>query len=226
MVGPNQASANFWVDTRVKESSEQNKNLTLEPALPVSVSVGDIAWITNLNSRGFTRDIYIDTINNVIQEGFPNSVLPITADLDGVVNLDSPYFTVPDQFSHIYGVEALGIEGTLPWTIPASIQNIPGYPGWAYDYSQGKLVIAGYPAQAAVGQSLRLLGYGKGGLLVSPGDTTTLNRSYLIKRAAEQMNLQLNDQKKLAVSSMHKNSADELMVSAVTMFEPNTIRIR
>lgn len=226
MVGPNQASGNFWAESRITASSEAYKNVSLDPSLPVGVSQGDIAWVTNLNSRGHSRDTYIDTINNVVQDAFPNFVTNISAVLDTVVSLDDPSFTVPDQFTHVYALEAQGIEGLSAWFLPQADQNIPGKSGWYYDYASRKLVIGGYAAQAAVGQEVRLLGYGREGILVNPGDTTALNRAYLVRAAAEMLKLGSGDQKMLASASMYKNQADELLVTAVTMFEPNTIRIR
>ncbi len=225
-VGPNLTTLNFWEETRVKDSSEANKNLTLEPALPTGVTAGDIAWLTNLNSRGFDRQTYIDTINEAIQESFPNHSLPIAETLADRVDLSSPFFTLPTTFTHIYAVEAQGVDDAMPWYIPFSDQNIPGKSGWSWDYASSQLVLGGYAAQAAGGQLIRVLGYGREGILASPEDSTLLDRSYLVRQAAESLMLQTGDQKKLAIASMHGNDGDEYLVKAVTMFEPNTIRIR
>jgi hypothetical protein len=59
-------SDNYMVERRIADSSEANQTLNITPAFPARSLIGDVAWITNLQSRGHQWDDYKNAINEVI----------------------------------------------------------------------------------------------------------------------------------------------------------------
>src|SRR5688500_5667010 len=87
-------SLNFWVESRVKESSEETQTLTLATSLATDVSVGDIAWLTNIHSKGFWRADYIDALNTIIQTAYPKYLEPLTYTFDGAWLMETRRVTI------------------------------------------------------------------------------------------------------------------------------------
>jgi hypothetical protein len=200
--------------------------LVLTPSLPGPVRRGDEAYMTNLESAGFARDIYVEEINSRVRAIFPNAVRPAAWTFPDAFNADVPYVTPPEDFTHVYGVSYpswWGAEAT-PYFVPHT--EYKDGDGWWWDKGHDRLVLNGGYAISASGAALTILGFGRWGALTDPDDVTGVDYEWLVHMAAGMMILSLRDARRQAEAAMHFNRADALRVKVSTPFPPNTIRIR
>lgn len=216
-------SPNYMQGTRISDSSESSQTLTLLPSLPYQVQIGDVAWITNIASRGFWWDQYLGAINETISASFPMHLVPITYTYpDSFVESD-PTIPAPLHLTHIYGVRYYDSDGWIR-DIPYSDQNLRTIPGWSVD--SGYIRLNGSVPSSVNGMTVQLLGYGRPAELVNPEDFTTLPTSWIVPTAANILKMGTGDQKQLALASMFNNMSDTMLVTAITQVQPGTVRIR
>ncbi len=218
-------SLNYLQETRVADSSEGGKVLTLSPAFPYPVLTGNEGWLTNLMSRGFWRNQYIDAINEVVASSHPMHLVPVSYTYPESFSEDDPSIPAPLHLTHVYGVQYYDSEG---WEIdiPYSDQNLRTIPGWSIDAASATVLISGGFRSVMNGMSVRLMGYGRPAELTLPGDFTTLPAAYIVPAAAAILRQAKGDQKQLSSASMLDNRADSFLVTAITQVQPGTIRVR
>jgi hypothetical protein len=216
-------SVNYMAESRVIDSTETTQTLTLQPPLPGQILVGDVAWMTNLHSRGFWKSQYREAINEAINESFPMHLVPVDYTYPETFWADDPTIPAPLHLTHIYAVQYYDADGWVR-DIPYSDQNLRTSPGWSVE--AGVIRLNGSVPANVNGMTVRLLGYGRPAELVNPGDYTTLPTSWVVPKAASILRTGTGDQKQLAVSSMLTNTADTMLVTAITQVQPGTIRIR
>jgi hypothetical protein len=224
IAGPN-VSDNFWIERRVDSSSEDTTSLTIRPALPAQVQLGDVAWLTNIRSCGAHISTYIEHINMAINRAFPQHLQELASTLADPFDMTDPYITVADDLTHVYRVEYEDASGDV-WEIPLASQNRRGLSGWYFDDTTKSLFVSSNYAGMAHGTTVRVLGYGKGGILTDPGDMTGCDANWIVERVASSVIRSTGDQKRLAEASMHTNESKEAMVANITNVQPGTIRIR
>lgn len=218
---------NFWLERRVQSLAETTQTLTLVRPMPARMYAGDVAWMTNLNSRGWPRRSYINATNAVLQSSFPKHLVEDSYTYSPVMDGETWYLSYPERLTHIYRIAAVTTD-SWPYEleVPMSYQSTPGYPGWAVDATNSQLVLSGAWIGNVRGRSLKVYGYSREGILSGPADTTQLEMGYLIPEAARKLTLAKRDQKLLSTVSMLENQAMYREASGITQLEPGTIRIR
>ncbi len=213
---------NVGIETRIVDSVDGG--LVLQPPLPSPPRQGDRAYVTNLESMGFTRDTYVEQINAHIEYMFPDYTIPaywaFTTSFDGEI----PFLTPPVEFTHITSVgwNAAGDSGRLE-SVPHSAEHMDG---WGWDDFRQRIVIYGRWRDAASGAYMQVRGYGGCPRLENPGDTTPLDAEFLVHATAGDMIMSLRDARRQAEGAWHSNRADALRVKAIRMLPPGTVRIR
>jgi hypothetical protein len=217
-------NANYNVERRISDSSEANQTLSISPGFPAQVTIGQIGWVTNLQSRGHWWDDYRNAINEIIA-GATHHKMPVDYTYPGTFLATDPSIPVPLHMTHIYRVQYLGPDNMLH-TVPQSSQNLQSVPGWTTDLASGRVIINGSWPSVLNGATIRLSGYGRPAELVDPGDFTSLNVAYIVPAAASLLRQSKGDAKLLSSASMMSNESIESMLGGITMMEPNTIQVR
>lgn len=218
-------NANLNTERRVQDSSEASQTLTITPPFPAQVLIGQVGWVTNLQSRGFWRDDYVNAINEVQSGSSMFHAVPVDYTYPGTFLSSDPTIPVPLHLTHIYRVQYVGPDNYL-YTVPFSDQNIQTVPGWSVDFASGRVVINGSWQSVLNEGSIRLSGYGRPAEMVNPTDFTTLNVDYIVPKAASLLRQSKGDAKLLSSASMMNNDSIEAMLGGITIMEPNTIRVR
>jgi hypothetical protein len=218
-------SLNYGLNRRILDSSEDATLLTLKPPLPANISTGDVAWITNLHSRGFWLSQYASAINTVVVESFPGHAVPLSYTYPDVFSGADPAIPLPQQMTHVYAVRATNSEGTTQ-PVPLASWNTLGGPGWSFDASAGTIVI-GDPYRCGMeGWQVTILGYGRAATLLNYSDVTTVDPEFIVNKAAASLRWSKGDQKRFPEAANFQSRSDLTMVKSFTMHEPNTIRVR
>lgn len=224
IVSPN-TSGNYNIESRVGDSSESTQTLTIYPPFPEAVAIGQIAWVTNLQSKGFWKDDYINAINEVISGSSMFHKMPVDYTYPGTFLASDPSIPVPLHMTHVSGVQYVGPDSMI-YTVPFSDQNVQSVPGWSVDFASGRIIINGSWQSVLNEGTIRLTGYGRPAELVNPTDYTTLNVDYVVPRAASILRQSKGDQKLLSSASMMSNDALDAMLGGITIMAPNTIQVR
>ena len=217
-------SDNYNVERRVADSSESSQTLNITPSFPAQVTVGQIGWVTNLQSRGHWWEDYRNVINEVIS-GATHHKMPVDYTYPGTFLASDPSIPIPLHMTHIYRVEYLGPDNVL-YTLPQSSQNIRSVPGWSVDLASGRVMVNGSWQSVLNEATIRLSGYGRPAELTDPGDFTTLNVAYVVPLAASILRQSKGDAKLLSSASMMTNESIEAQLGGITIMEPNTIQVR
>jgi hypothetical protein len=218
-------SDNYMVERRIADSSEANQTLNITPAFPARSLIGDVAWITNLQSRGHQWDDYKNAINEVIAGAGTFHSVPVDYTYPLSFMYEDPTIPIPLHMTKIYGVQYLGPDGWI-YDVPFSDQNVRHVPGWSIDFASTRVQINGSWGPTLNGAPVRLLGYGRPAELVNATDFTTLNTSYLVPAAASILRQSKGDAKLLSSASMMDNAAIEAMLAGITQNQPGTIQVR
>lgn len=213
---------NVGAESRIVDSVDGG--LVLQPPLPSAPRLGDRAYVTNLESQGFTRDTYVEQINAHIEYMFPDYTVPAYWAFPTAFDGASPFLTPPVEFTHItaIGWNTAGDAGRLQ-SIPPSSDYMDG---WGWDDFAGRIVIYGRWRDAAHGAPLQIRGFGPAPRLENPADMTPINAEYLVQSTAADLIMSLRDARRQAEGAWHANRADALRVKAIRMLPSGTIRIR
>lgn len=220
-------SANYLAERRVYLSDEATQTLTITPAFPAQVLSGTEAWITNLESKGFWRQQYVNAINNAIRLSYPMHLVPLEYTYPGTFDYLDPTIPTPSQLTHLWGVS--WYDPYTPRWNPMSMSpsNVPGSAyGWWFDYSTGAVGVGYKDAEALNAYSMKLHGYGRPAPLVEADDITTVNANWIVNRVAEMLLDSKGDQRKLANAARFENKAELYIGLNVTQVQPGTIKIK
>lgn len=220
------SSPNYLAGSRVIDFSEDTQTLTLKPNLPANVALGDQAWLTNLYSKGFYREEYIDAINSAIEASYPNFLLPLAHEFTTPWDPATPFLTLPSTMKKVYGVvhyAAGGEADALP--VPMALQNLGYLPGWWFDYANKRLTINDPFRSSLAGRTVKALGYGKATPLANATDPTPVDAEWLTDMAAEILKLGAGDQRLLANAAMLRNTADANRGKMATIAQPDTLDV-
>jgi len=199
-------------------------SLVLAEDLPGAVKRGDRGYIVNLESNGFARDTYVDTLNDTIEGSFPNALQPATWTFVDVFDAEYPYLTPPDGFTHLCElIIPAGVWTTNPVYIPLG-SDISA--GWYWDDGVGRITLTGGYRDWAGGMLLTLNGFGPWSRLEAGTDRTGIDRQWLTEMAAGSLVISLRDPRRQAEGAMRLNRADGYLPKMITMLPANTIRIR
>jgi hypothetical protein len=213
---------NIGIETRVLDSV--GGGLTLEPPLASPPRRGDRAYLTNLESQGFTRDTYVETINDHIDFMFPDYLIPAYWAFTDAFNGTSPFITPPMEFTHItsVGYNAAYDSGRVEY-IPAANEYMDG---WGWDAQEERLVIYGRWRTAANGAYMQIRGFGRCPRLEADDDQTPIDMEFLVQSTSADLIMSLRDARRQAEGAWHANRADALRVKAIRMLPSGTVRIR
>lgn len=213
---------NVTAETRVIDSA--NGGLVLDPPLPSAPRRGDRAYLTNLESQGYTRDTYVETINDHIDFMFPDYTIPAYWAFTDAFDGASPFVTPPSEFTHItsIGYNAAFDSGRIE-LIPSANEYMDG---WRWDDQEGRIVIQGNWRYAASGAYMQLRGFGRCPRLETADDQTPIDMEFLVHSTAADLIMSLRDARRQAEGAWHANRADAIRVKAIRMLPSGTIRIR
>lgn len=213
---------NVGVETRVIDSSDGG--LVLQPPLTSAPRRGDRAYLVNLESQGFSRSTYVETINDHIDFMFPDYTIPAYWAFTDTFDGEEPFLTPPSEFTHItaVGYNAAFDSGRLE-LIPPSNEYMDG---WSWDDFAGRIVIHGRWRSAASGAYLQIRGFGRCPRLEAPDDMTPLDAEFLVQSTSADLIMSLRDARRQAEGAWHANRADALRVKAIRMLPSGTVRIR
>lgn len=218
------AAENIGREVRVRDSVDGA--LVLSPALPADVRRGDRAYLTNLESSGFVRRSYVESLNDHIADIFPNCLRPASWTFTTVFDGAAPYLVPPEEFTHLttVGYPASQWSPSEDFIPQFGINDYSA--GWYWDEAQGRIVIQGGYVGAVSGMYLTIRGFGRWGALESDSDVTGIDSQWLVQQTAGDMILSLRDARRQSEAAMHINRADGYLPKAITNLPPNTIRIR
>lgn len=217
---------NIGRESRVEDSN--SGGLSLAMPLASSPAVGDRAYLTNLESRGFPRQRYVNCINDRIRDSFPLFLLPATwtfgVDDSVSFNPNTPYLTPPADFTHIYSVD-YPTQGYAPYEtdIPMGSDVVAG---WWWDDAEERIVIGGVYRSLASSLPVRIRGYKRHPILTHPSDQCAVDRKWVTEMSAGTLIISLRDQRRLPEGQNHINRADSWMSGMSTNVMPGTVRIR
>lgn len=220
------SSENIGREVRIRDSVEGA--MTVTPVLPAVIRRGDIAYLTNLESSGFTRQTYVNQINARIWGSFPNCLRPAVwiyrEDNGGLFDWQYPYLTPPEQFTHLYAVGyPIDAWGPGELSIPMTDENRAG---WYWDGANDRIVLQGGYANEAHGREVQIRGFGRWGRLENNSDVTGVDHQWLVEMTSGLMIQSLRDARRLSEAAMHVNRADGYLPKAITQVPAGTIRIR
>lgn len=209
--------------TRRVTGSSFSGTLQLSPNLPYAAQVGDTFDIVNFRGVGHRRAEYKTAINSVIRRLGDNALEPMNVALKSTLSMDNPRQRVPENVVMICGVEVLS-EGQWNRVRKA---NRPDSAGWWID--RGSMEISFSPAWAdmLLGKSVRITGMKLPGQLDRESDRTLVDPEWIIESASG--NLQIGNPSNagnLAPGQYLANRADSVRAKAITIPEPNCVRIR
>lgn len=198
--------------------------LRLSPPLPNIPRRGDTAYLTNLESTGFPRQVYVNQINAHILQAFPNDLRPAVWTFTDRFDAASPYLVPPQEFTHLYDVAYPSyLYSPLEEHIPMTDRNRPG---WYWDWAAKRIVIQGAYAAAVHNQYLTIRGYGRWEALEDNTDQTDIDRQWLTSITAGDMIISLRDPKRMSEGAMRLNRADGFHIKMTGQFPDGMIRIR
>lgn len=214
--------ANVGREVRVLDS--RDGELILTPALPSPPRAGDIGYLVNLESSGFMRQTYINEANANLRGSFPNYAVPLAWTFTEMFSGDLPYLTPPPEFTHISSV-SYQVPGWSPYPVyvPLGDQNTAG---WWWDSGAGRLVIGGGYRDQANGTFVEIRGFGRSPRLTVGSQTTGADYQWLVAQSAGNLVWSLRDPKRAAEAANSINRADSYLIKGLTMYPPDTIRIR
>jgi hypothetical protein len=213
---------NVGREVRIRDSVDGG--LVLTPPLASPPRTGDRAYVTNLESTGFTRDTYVEQINAHIEDLFPNYTVPAYWSFPDAFSAESPFLTPPVEFTHI---------ASIAYPVPGDPGNLVEIPyaaeymdGWRWDEYADRLIIGGRYRDHAHSAFFQIRGFGPHPPLTSADDQTSIDSEFLVQTVAADMIMSLRDPRRQAEGAWHANRADALRVKAIRMLPPGTIRIR
>lgn len=213
---------NLGVETTVVDSVDGV--LTLSPALPSIPRRGDRAYLTNLESTGFPRQVYVNQINAHILQAFPNDLRPAVWTFTDRFDAATPYLIPPPEFTHLYDVSWPSSRfSPLEEHVPMTDRNRAG---WYWDWAAERIVIQGGYAAALHGAYLTIRGFGRWEELKDDAEITGLDRQWLTSITAGDMIISLRDPKRMSEGAMRLNRADGFHVKMAMNLPDGTIRIR
>lgn len=216
------SGGNIGVETTVVDSVDGV--LTLSPPLPNVPRRGDTAYLTNLESTGFPRQVYVNQINAHILQAFPNDLRPAVWTFPDLFTASSPYLVPPQEFTHLYDVAwPSALYTPLEEHIPMTDRNRSG---WYWDWASERIVIQGAYAAAVNGQALTIRGFGRWEALEDNTDQTGVDRQWLTSITAGDMIISMRDPKRMSEGAMRLNRADGFHLKMAIQLPDGTIRIR
>lgn len=216
---------NVGVQVHVLDST--GAALVLDPPLPAPPRAGDTAYLTNLESTGFTWDQYGEEINAQIRGIFPECVQPAVWTFTDPFDVEFPYLTPPAEFTHIYQVDyPSGAWAAESYESIPQEHEIGERDGWWWDDARDRIVLGGNYRPLLGGAYLTIRGFGRWPELVNPSDVTGVSFEWLRYAAAGVLTWSLRDQRRQAEAANNVNRADGLRIKVGTRFPPNTVRIR
>lgn len=220
-----EASANYWRETRVIAYAGDTQVFSFQPALPYQIQTGEQLWLTNIQSRGWWRQQYIDSINASIRRMRGRNDVPINYLYENYPYEDRMEVAKPTNLTKLYGIEVWVGDDPYPQTMPMAPQNREDLAGWSYNYATGMITIRSYGWLPNELGAVRILGFGPETDLVNPGDVTRVPYAFIIPDAAARLMRGKGDPRVLANAAQTQNMAENEFAAAVVNYPPGTISV-
>lgn len=205
---------------RCVSSALNNLTITFSPESPNAINLGD-----EIQVFGIRRNLRIQQIDRAIREAqadaFPMYRLLHSADVEDVYLPDeNPDITLPAEFTHVFSVSYLGLDGNYYDTRPGK----PGTGGWHLEPGR-KLRITGESRWYANNRTIRVRGYRQEPPLTLDTDETGIDPEWLTVTAALYIRLRQEGQEGMMKAGQIGARADALRAIASTPVAANSRRV-
>lgn len=203
----------------VMSNSPAEKSINIEPPMPMPSMPGDEFDLYNYRGNGWTVDQYNSAINQSISRaGDEHSPLPYVATIDH----DDEYLTIPAEFSHFSGVQAVDRRG--------SRKEVP-----TKDYSimrgTRELTLKGrYSYRGGQYRTLRIVGSRRPDQLLTDDARTHIPFDWMVEQAAaillsHDVSMGITQGERDRLLAMKQQGADGRRSMVIRSFPPNTFKL-
>jgi hypothetical protein len=219
-------SGNYWQETRITSYDGNTNAFTVSPNFPSAIQENEVIWLTNIYSKGFWRQQYIDAINSSVKKFTGINAVPLNYTITGLTYGETAEIARPDALTHIYGVTMWGYDDTTPYDIPMAPQNRSDLAGWSYDYATKQIRLRSFSWVPREIETIRILGFGSEGGMTLPTDTTRASYALIVPDAAARLLRGKGDPRLLANAAQTQSMADTWFPASTTQYPPNTLSVR
>lgn len=215
---------NAGVTRRVIGSDFETQTITVIPALPAAILIGDRVELYNVSDGGRQRKNYRDIINRVIRDVSGNYMEPATVDLVGVYG-GAQLIPVPTGINTVCQVSYYDTV-LAEWFIVKRAGG-PGKRGWWPVREDASIGLSDDWMLALNGIQLRFRGLKEPSQLVLDSDTTSIDHEFIIETAAGRSHFSNPDNyQNLGPGQYAMNRADAIRGKMATVPMANCARIR
>ena len=214
--------ANLYQTGTVTVSSQQNRSVSFVPPLPAATAPGDVFEMYNLHGTGWTYEQYNAAINAaIVRAGEEHGTIDYAADIPGYFDQSNPYIAIPDEFTHVYGLQYIDQYGRRTRIQPT---------GLTIDKYGREMVLNDKWAYKAHGRALRMLGMRMPGTLETDDARTDMGTEWIVVEAKAQL-LERDTARGMTQGArdrlmfMNRQGADGRRPSVVRTYPPNTVKL-
>ena len=203
----------------VMSNNPANRSVMIEPPLPAVSVPGDVFEMYNFRGNGWRVEQYNSAINQaIVRAGDEHAPLPYVV----TMNHDAEYLSIPMEFSHFSGVQAIGRNGkrtmvpTKDYTVERGVRELSL--GGRYSYRGGQY------------RTLRLIGFRRPDRLGSDTDRTHVPFDWVVHEASaillqHDVSMGITQGERDRLLAMSRQGADGRRSMVIRSFPPNTIKL-